>query len=260
MIKIAYFSGTGNTEYVAKFLAKKFEEQGENIEISKIELKNEKFSLENANMFLILSPVHSFDIPWPVYKWIKNIESKEVKTSIILVSAGGYIPENSAAIRKIRTILKKKGCNIVYEDMVKMPLNCFSGMKNGETKSILNEVPKKIEEVVVNIKNNVKKEIKPLTKGIILSKISIFEKIFSRLFAKGYVISESCNLCNWCVENCPTGNITIKNGKIHFDLKCTLCLKCIYGCPKKAISQKIFPFMVIKNGYDLYRFLGKNAD
>lgn len=255
MVKIAYFSGTGNTEYVAKLLAKKFEAQKEKVEISRIKLRNQKFSLENTTYFIILSPIHSFDLPWPVYKWLKNVQCKETKTTIILVSAGGYISENSGAIRKIRSILKKKRCKIIYEDMVRMPLNCFSGMKEDEIRKILSELPEKVEQIFENITNNVKKEIQSTLKGRFLSKISIFEKGFSKIFSKGYIVSEKCTLCNLCIENCPTGNIYLKNNKIRFGIKCSLCLNCIYNCPEKAISQKMFPFMVIKDGYSIEKFL-----
>lgn len=255
MVKIAYFSGTGNTEYVAKLLAKKFEIQKEKVEISKIKLKNQEFSLENTNHFIILSPIHSFDLPWPVYKWLKNVQFKETKTTIIIVSAGGYISENSGAIRKIRSILKNKGCKIIYEDMVRMPLNCLSGMKKDEIKKILSELPEKVDQIYENITKNVKKKLKTTLKGKILSKISIFEKGFSKIFSKGYIVSEKCTLCNLCIENCPTENIYLKNNKIMFGFKCSLCLNCVYNCPEKAISQKMFPFMTIKGGYNIEELL-----
>lgn len=258
MIKIAYFTGTGNTEYVAKLLAEKFKTQEENVELFKINLKNNNFSIENSNLFILLSPVHSFDLPWPIYKWIKEIKCDKIKTAIILVSAGGYIPENSGAIIKIRKILKNKGCDIFYEDMVQMPLNCFSGMKKEEIEQILSKLPQKVDHIFQNITSNKKRKIKSTFKGKILSKISIFEKGFSRIFSKGFVVSDKCNLCNLCIENCPTGNIYLKKNKIKFGFNCSLCLNCIYNCPQNAISQKIFPFMVIKEGYNIEKFKQKN--
>ncbi|WP_287569784.1 EFR1 family ferrodoxin [Thermosipho sp. (in: thermotogales)] len=210
------------------------------------------------NLLILLSPVHSFDLPWPVYSWVKKInDCLGLNTAIVLVSAGGFIPENSAAHLKLKHLLLKKGCNILYEDMVTMPLNCFSGMKEQEIKEILRNLPNKIDDIVDNLLKEKRKVLKPTLKGLILSKFSIFEKIFSKLFAKGYKVNDNCNLCGFCIKNCPTNNISIKNGKVHFDFNCALCLRCIYGCPQGAIIQRMFPFMIIKDGYKLENYLNK---
>ncbi len=46
------------------------------------------------------------------------------------------------------------------------------------------------------------------------------------------ISTEICNLCQSCVRVCPTGAITVEDGKIVTDLaKCDLCLACVYACP-----------------------------
>ncbi len=103
-----------------------------------------------------------------------------------------------------------------------MPLNCFSAMKEKEIKEIFCNLPNKIDEIVDNILKGGRKVLKPTLKGLVLSKFSIFEKFFARLFAKGYKVNDNCNLCSFCVNNCPTNNISIKKVKyilvliVHF--------------------------------------------
>jgi ferredoxin len=50
-----------------------------------------------------------------------------------------------------------------------------------------------------------------------LSKVATFQYFFAKIFAKGYVVSDKCNLCQWCIENCPTNNISLKYNKIKFE-------------------------------------------
>lgn len=51
------------------------------------------------------------------------------------------------------------------------------------------------------------------------------------------VIDEKCDLCASCLENCPTGAISVKNGKIVVDKAvCYGCGECIGICPAKAMK------------------------
>lgn len=44
-----------------------------------------------------------------------------------------------------------------------------------------------------------------------------------------------CNLCKKCIEVCPFGAISLKNGCLEISLECRLCLQCVNNCPKGAI-------------------------
>ncbi len=53
--------------------------------------------------------------------------------------------------------------------------------------------------------------------------------------------SENCDLCGNCVNECPTGSITIKDKAIHFHNTCIVCYRCWHTCPQKSISMKVSP-------------------
>ena len=60
-----------------------------------------------------------------------------------------------------------------------------------------------------------------------------------------------CTGCGVCVNNCPSGNITIKDGRAHFGAKCTMCMSCAMRCPNDAVrSGMLNPWRV--NG--LFRY------
>ena len=59
-----------------------------------------------------------------------------------------------------------------------------------------------------------------------------------------YVVSNMCRGCvaHPCVQACPKGAISMKNGKSHIDQsKCIKCGKCKNACPYDAISHNIRP-------------------
>ncbi|WP_372682967.1 hypothetical protein [Desulfosarcina sp.] len=53
--------------------------------------------------------------------------------------------------------------------------------------------------------------------------------------------SEKCDLCDYCVYQCPTDRITIENRNIKFHDTCMVCYRCWHVCPQYAISIKFFP-------------------
>ena len=58
------------------------------------------------------------------------------------------------------------------------------------------------------------------------------------LIAKDFSVTEDCVQCGKCVKVCPSGNISMKEGKITFGESCVACLGCYHRCPKKAIRYK----------------------
>ncbi|MDR3321742.1 MAG: 4Fe-4S binding protein [Synergistaceae bacterium] len=56
--------------------------------------------------------------------------------------------------------------------------------------------------------------------------------------AKALVDQDTCIGCEACVGVCPTGAITIDDGKASVDADtCVECGACVSTCPVSAISQ-----------------------
>ena len=52
---------------------------------------------------------------------------------------------------------------------------------------------------------------------------------------------EKCDLCASCVNECPTGSITIEHKTVKFRNTCIVCYRCWQVCPQFAISIKFSP-------------------
>lgn len=48
-----------------------------------------------------------------------------------------------------------------------------------------------------------------------------------------------CTACGACVENCPTGNVRLDDGRPRFDASwCPGCSNCVLSCPEQCIAPK----------------------
>lgn len=259
VIGIFYFSGTGNTEIVANLLENEFKNRGFEVEIIRIEdiLKEKtQVDIEKYDMVGMGYPVHAFNAPRIFFDFIKKLPRAKNKKTFIFKTSGDPML-NAGATVMVRNRLKSKGYDVFYEKLMVMPSNVLVRYCDDLVKQLYlvaaNRVKKLVNDVIsgkINLQKN----------GIFLR---TFTRVFSggeslgaRFFGKGLEVSEFCILCSKCINNCPTGNISIsEKNKIKFGWNCILCMRCIYNCPQRAISPRFLKFFVLKDWYDINRII-----
>jgi ferredoxin/flavodoxin len=250
-LKIAYFSGTGNTKKVAACFGEVFKSKSIDTAMLEIGMVEDHRDM-NEDMLVVLFPVHAFNAPEPVYEWVLKLDQVDhVKAVVISVSGGGEVTPNNACRLGCISRLQKKGYEVVYEKMIVMPSNIF--VKTGDELALrlLEILPFKVEDMVKEVLEGRTHRTKPNMINRCVSVLGEFEKSGTGYFGKRIRAGKDCDGCGWCEKNCPRKNITIKNNEPVFGGKCILCLKCIYGCPRKALKPGAFKFFVFKDGYNL---------
>lgn len=250
-INIIYYSGTGGTERVAKCFELEFNKAGYNPKIYRLK-KDSNFIFDKDRILLLLFPVHAFNAPDMVYKWIDSLEEVGgVSMGVISVSGGGEVSPNRACRKRVIKQLEGKGYKTIYEKMIIMPSNVFTKTNEILSQMILKALPRKVKVIVADIEAGIVRRSKPSRLDGLFSWLGKFEKYGARIFGKRIKVSNGCNGCGWCVGNCPAENIKLRLNRPEFGSICHMCLGCIYGCPNKALSPGIFKFFVIKEGYNL---------
>lgn len=250
-IKIAYYSGTGGTELVAKNFQRNFEARGCVCVIEKItSIINNNQS--DHDLLILLFPVHAFNAPDPVYKWIDSLNTvNHISTAVISVSGAGEVCPNTACrVRSIKR-LTKKGYRVTYEKMIVMPSNWVASTPSPLAGLLIKVLPTAVEQISSELLFGVCEKAKPLWVDRIFSVMGRLETLGGHYWGKRIRVLENCTKCGWCAKNCPSGNITMTKGKLDFGNKCHFCLKCIYGCPSKALQPGTCKFVVINEGYCL---------
>ncbi|MDD7457356.1 MAG: EFR1 family ferrodoxin [Clostridia bacterium] len=236
-VAIIYFSGTGNTRYVAHRLKHELSVSAVTVNICK-ELDFDGI-IKNSDYLFFCYPVYGSMTPKImdefVLKYADIIKGKEVGVVITqgLLSGDGAMD----LARKLQNL----GTVVTTTEHFIMPDNlCDVGkpITDKEIFDILNKTNKKINDYIKDFENGKarKRGNNPFSRMIGGAQRVVCKKLFPRLEQNIKLDNERCIGCGWCKENCPTTNITIENGKAKFLDRCTLCYRCVNGCPKKAIA------------------------
>lgn len=250
-IKIAYYSGTGGTELAAKSFQSHLETAGCICTIEKITHRTGK-DQSNCDLLLLLFPVHAFNAPDAVYKWIDALDMvNQTSAAVISVSgAGDVCPNTACRVGSIKR-LTKKGYHVLYERMIVMPSNWVAPAPSPLPYLLMQALPIVIDQITSDLLSGLCRKAKPLWIDRIFAAIGKLETAGGHYWGKRIQVMENCTGCGWCANHCPAGNITMTNGKPTFGDGCHFCLKCIYSCPSKALQPGTCKFVVIAEGYCL---------
>lgn len=222
---IFYFSATGNSLFIAKEIEKAL--GGEVIYIPKY-----SGNIEQFEKIIIVSPVYSFGLPVHVFNFISTLPKN--KLLYIVLNFGGMV---FGADGLAYEHAKKSGLDIKAVYTVKMPENYTLDftVPLAYQQKILKKAPDLVSKVIEKIRNG--EENSPKTKAK-FAEIYYKNKGNWHKIADDYSVNENCVLCGKCVELCPSGNISVKDGKVEFSDECVACLGCYHRCSEKAIVYK----------------------
>lgn len=229
---IFYYSGTGNSLFVAKNLAHKLD--GQCVNISK-GLTQEITS----DVVGIVFPCYAYTYPKILNTLLKNVKFSSTPRYVFAIITYGST-FGRASIQFVKK-LKKYGLKADYMAGIHMPENYIAIFKP-DTDSVIDTKLTNAKVSMEKIADDIKKQVqyiechnKPLDyiKTYIVGIIFNTFLHFSHIFFKA---KKSCSSCGICEKVCPVDNIVMKNGKPKWGRHCTQCMACINWCPQRCID------------------------
>lgn len=232
---ILYFTGTGNSEYVAKRIGK---ETGDIVLNLFEKLRKEDFSeINSKNPWVIVTPTYAWRIPNILREWLKRTNLSGNPNIYFVMTCGGSIGN---AGKYLKSLCADKDMNYFGCFEVVMPENyiaLFTTPSKDKALKIIAEAEKIIDKATFAINNG---EQFPNISVTTADKLNsgVVNNIFYPLFvhAKKFYATDACISCGKCVKVCPLNNIHIKNSRPIWGKACTHCMACICRCPKEAIE------------------------
>lgn len=235
---IFYFSGVGNSAWVARRLADKLQDKV--LPIAE-EIRTEmKYDLAPEESVGFVFPVYGWEPPRIVMDFVRKMTLKQKPEYLYFVCTCGDDTGKTADI--FMSVLRKKGwaCHASYSILMPDTYVCLPGFDiDGE-----DELKRKTENAAARV-NFIGEE---LSRRVVMEKHGCYEGAFPKV--KTYVLgglfrtflmspkrfhaTDACIACGLCEKRCPVHNIKVE-GKPQWGSDCTMCLACYHTCPQHAI-------------------------
>ena len=232
---IYYFTGTGNSEFVAKRIADKT-----GMELCPVyeAIRDSKhFEPKDGETLVFVTPTHCWRVPRIVSDWIKSCKKATGCKAYFALTCGSDIGN---AAKYAKALCAESGFEYMGIGEVVMPENyvaMFAVPDTDEAKRIVNAALPVIDSLAEAINGG--KSFPEKRAGIISRlKSGIVNDGFYRFAVKdaSFTVSDACISCGKCASVCITHNITIRDGKPVWGGNCIHCMRCICDCPASAIE------------------------
>ena len=239
---ICYFSGTGNSMWVAKTVSERFHDSRlTDMADAVVSDNNLNFNLTEDERLGFIFPVHSWGIPWIVRKFINRMKIGNYSNQLIycILTCGDDCGLTNKMLLKL---FRHKGwqCRHIYSVQMPNTYVVFPGFNADpvelEQKKTTEAVPA-LGKIMAAIESDSPIDCY-LQKGQQFLKSRIIYPLFChfKMSSKPFHTTEKCTACGLCAKVCPTHNIRLENGHPVWGDCCTQCLSCLHRCPQTAIE------------------------
>jgi ferredoxin len=247
---IYYFSGTGNSENVARWLADTASEKGIEVSLTNI-AKTDRLAIPKPKpntLVAFCSPIHGFNYPPVMLNFILRFPKAKNHVLLLNTRAGMLIGKwitpglTGIAFYFVALILKLKGYSIRAMFPVDLPSNWISvhpGLNDRTVKFLHERNREKVDRFAQNVLAGGTdfRAVRELVQDLLISPISLGYYFIGRFFfAKTYYASAACDNCGLCVRSCPVKAIKTVDKRPFWTFNCESCMHCMSYCPKRAIE------------------------
>jgi ferredoxin len=250
-LALLYFSGTGNTDYVARYLARKWDHLPVDIELRSME-RQPPAALSGFDLLGVGFPVYAGDAPPFFQAYLGRLPLGEGRGAFVFCTKGayagsavrltlerldqrGYVPLAGAAV----AMPGSDGLALIPKDswMARAALNKdFDHLKDAD------RLAGRMEEILSRMLAG-----EPVAAFRQPRRRSIASPLVDRLWAWSYRAfadpfrtrfwaDERCETCGLCTRLCPVDNVKLRDEHPQFGEACVLCMRCLHACPQEAVQ------------------------
>lgn len=223
---IFYFSGTGNSAWVARQLARLTGDAVYNIATI-----TELPDIQTAQRIGFVFPVYAWGAPQMMADFAAKLKRSKA-------FAFGVCTCGSDAGLAMKRFSKCYPLDSCYS--LAMPNNYIIGSDTDEPQEILQKIAN-AREALQHISEEIlrKEKVYRVHEGTWVGlKSRLANYGFNRFArsAKPFIATDRCNGCGLCAQSCPASAISLRDGKPVWAAQCHQCMRCINACRRQAIQ------------------------
>lgn len=247
-ILISYFSGTGNTELIGRYMTEEFNRYSDvECRLIPVEdiLRDKSILNEEDTIIGIGYPVYDYQPPRSVMELLNLVIKKKVTHKAFVFSTYADKPLDSNV--HLTDTMSKSGISVFGDDNFKSPgasAYLYVSMKlrlANKQRHFEPNIHKRVQDYVGSTYENIINN-HPLNPNSFHPFNTVHQKVskvvYGTLFYKNLQIGHTCSGCGLCVRECPDRNLKVSDNKVTIleSNGCSKCLKCVTRCPSKAIN------------------------
>ena len=212
-----YFSPTGGTERVARYVANEF--PGAEIDLSR---EVQPVDMTGEDFAIVAVPSFGGRVPQIAAKGLESLRGQKTP-ALLLVTYGARAYEDT--LRELKDILNRQGFVCVGAAALITPHSIVPAIGADRP----NEVDlKKLDAFLLTVKNRLEGE------GEEIQVPGNFPYKEYRVLPMEIQTGAGCVSCGLCAEKCPAEAIPRENPGTTDLEKCISCMRCVHICPQKA--------------------------
>ena len=241
--QIVYFSGTGNSLAIARYVAGKL--GGELVPA--IRAADRSRQEREADTIGLVFPIYDFRAPRCIFDYLETVTDIETKYVFAVCTHGTAAPGRS--LKRVQAAIESRGGRLAGGFAIPMPHNgvgcgLFSDSKRG---ALLEAWKGTADEICEYVLRRDRERVDSgsaalaMLRPSMLRLIPVILRFLGALLTRGskglgLMASDACTACGICARVCPTRNIEIQAGKPVWGDRCLTCFACLHWCPENAIS------------------------
>ena len=227
---IFYFTGTGNSLYIAKQL------EDHPVSIPQIICRPDlDFSADRIG---IVAPVYGHEVPPMVKDFLKKASFHTDYFYMVLT----YGKRHGGAAGLAEQLCEDCGINVSHINVIRMVDNWLPGFDMEEQMQLDKNVEGQLIQILYDVRT-CKKMISEVTEQDRAAHRQFLDRM-SQMPEDAWQhllqITDLCTGCGICRQVCPSGSIRVSSGKaVYMPGNCQTCLACVHACPQKAIRLTV---------------------
>ena len=237
-IAIHYFSGCGNTQWVAVQTKNQLTAAGHEIVLMQDADLAFPTQMPESDLDLFIAPVYFGGLPANVSAYYKRLPIVGNRKAIFWSVCGAT---QGMTNWQAKTLLTDRGYEVIATDKLIMPDTFLFLALSQQTQEQRMQVLKTAQQKITqNLEVLTKLPDQKKDNPVVLVLFGIFYFLYyvfiRHVLGLMMVSSSKCIHCGKCAENCPVHCIQMKDGKPTWHTGCVNCFRCVNNCPAQAID------------------------